>query len=104
MGFKLTTEGEFRLSGQCLSLVICFIKSSDYGTFYLDISEPLIICRHETPVLSKPIDIVHLSEDLVVLDKPCSLPVSSTDPLTCVATSHFDQLKSAADVTKRTEK
>ena len=33
-------------------------------------------CRHETPVLSKPIDVIHLSEDLVVLDKPCSLPVS----------------------------
>ena len=33
--------------------------------------------RHETPVLSKPIEVVHLSEELVVLDKPCSLPVSS---------------------------
>ena len=32
--------------------------------------------RHETPVLSKPIEVVHLSEELVVLDKPCSLPVS----------------------------
>lgn len=32
--------------------------------------------RHETPVLSKPIELIHLSEDLVVLDKPCSLPVS----------------------------
>jgi len=34
-----------------------------------------IVHRHETPVLSKPIDVIHLSEDLVVLDKPCSLPV-----------------------------
>jgi hypothetical protein len=38
--------------------------------------------RHETPVLSKPIEVVHLSEELVVLDKPCSLPVSNT----CVQT------------------
>merc|ERR1719210_3236660 len=34
-----------------------------------------IVHRHETPVLSKPIEVVHLSEELVVLDKPCSLPV-----------------------------
>ena len=39
---------------------------------------PLGYCRHETPVLSKPIEVIHLSEDLVVLDKPCSLPVSSS--------------------------
>ena len=31
--------------------------------------------RHETPVLSKTIDVIHCSEELVVLDKPCSLPV-----------------------------
>ena len=47
-----------------------------HGTFHSPIPKPLIPFRHETPVLSKPIDIVHLSEDLVVLDKPCSLPVS----------------------------
>lgn len=34
-----------------------------------------IVHRHETPVLSKQIEVVHLSEELVVLDKPCSLPV-----------------------------
>ena len=28
-------------------------------------------------MLSKPIEVVHLSEELVVLDKPCSLPVST---------------------------
>jgi len=33
-----------------------------------------IVHRHETPVLSKPIEVIHLSEELVVLDKPCSLP------------------------------
>ncbi|KAL7638888.1 UNVERIFIED_CONTAM: hypothetical protein RMT77_010422 [Armadillidium vulgare] len=34
-----------------------------------------IVHRHETPVLSRNIEIIHLDEDLVVLDKPCSLPV-----------------------------
>ena len=33
-------------------------------------------CRHETPVLAHDIVILHLDEELVVLDKPCSLPVS----------------------------
>lgn len=50
-------------------------------------ASPLMFCsgyylpcpfRHETPVLSKPIEVIHLSEDLVVLDKPCSLPVSQS--------------------------
>ncbi|XP_069179747.1 pseudouridylate synthase RPUSD2 isoform X1 [Procambarus clarkii] len=34
-----------------------------------------IVHRHETPVLARNIAILHLDEDLVVLDKPCSLPV-----------------------------
>ncbi|XP_068203332.1 pseudouridylate synthase RPUSD2-like isoform X2 [Palaemon carinicauda] len=34
-----------------------------------------IVHRHETPVLARNIEILHLDEDLVVLDKPCSLPV-----------------------------
>lgn len=33
--------------------------------------------RHETPVLDHPIKIIFVDNDLVVLDKPCSLPVSS---------------------------
>lgn len=32
--------------------------------------------RHETPVLAKPIRVIHVDEDIVVLDKPGSLPVS----------------------------
>lgn len=32
--------------------------------------------RHETPVLNHPIKIIYVDNDLVVLDKPCSLPVS----------------------------
>lgn len=37
------------------------------------------ISRHETPVLSNPIKLIHVDEDLVVLDKPCSLPVSTLE-------------------------
>ena len=33
--------------------------------------------RHETPVLDHPIKIIYLDNDLVVMDKPCSLPVSN---------------------------
>lgn len=32
--------------------------------------------RHETPVLDHSIKIIYVDNDLVVLDKPCSLPVS----------------------------
>jgi len=32
--------------------------------------------RHETPVLGKPIKLIHVDEDIVLLDKPCSLLVS----------------------------
>ncbi|CAH1645150.1 unnamed protein product [Spodoptera littoralis] len=31
--------------------------------------------RHETPVLASPLRIIHVDEELLVLDKPCSLPV-----------------------------
>lgn len=37
----------------------------------------LVHYRHETPVLANPIKLIHVDEDLVVLDKPCSLPVST---------------------------
>lgn len=33
--------------------------------------------RHETPVLKNPIKIIYIDDDLLVLDKPCSLPVST---------------------------
>lgn len=32
--------------------------------------------RHETPVLKTSIKIIFIDDDLLVLDKPCSLPVS----------------------------
>lgn len=49
--------------------------------------------RHETPVLAKPLKLVHVDEDIVVLDKPCSLPVSGTTKLnyallTLILTQH----------------
>ncbi len=53
-----------------LSFFFFFLSLRVFPTFLT------ISFRHETPVLSKPIEVVHLSEDLVVLDKPCSLPVS----------------------------
>lgn len=36
--------------------------------------------RHETPVLENSIKIIYLDNDLIVLDKPCSVPVSVTGP------------------------
>lgn len=39
--------------------------------------------RHETPVLDHPIKIIYVDNDLVVLDKPCSLPVSKWKKIFC---------------------
>lgn len=33
-------------------------------------------CRHEVPVTCQPITIVHMDEDIVVVNKPASIPVS----------------------------
>lgn len=35
-----------------------------------------LIRRHEVPVTSDPIEVVHMDEDLVVVNKPASIPVS----------------------------
>ncbi|CAH1388426.1 unnamed protein product [Nezara viridula] len=42
---------------------------------YKTMIRPVLTYGHETPVLAKPLRIIHLDDDLVVLDKPCSLPV-----------------------------
>jgi 23S rRNA-/tRNA-specific pseudouridylate synthase len=34
-----------------------------------------IVHRHEVPVSSEPIRIIHMDEDLVVVNKPASIPV-----------------------------
>ncbi|XP_075991937.1 pseudouridylate synthase RPUSD2-like isoform X2 [Anticarsia gemmatalis] len=34
-----------------------------------------VVHRHETPVLASPLRLIHVDEELLVLDKPCSLPV-----------------------------
>lgn len=40
-------------------------------------STALLVCfRHEVPVTSDPITIVHMDEDIVVVNKPASIPVS----------------------------
>ena len=40
----------------------------------------IILCpflRHEPPVTDNPLEIIELTDDLVVLNKPSSIPVSS---------------------------
>ena len=46
---------------------------------YLLISKSIIYLshyRHEVPVTSQPISIVHMDDDIVVVNKPASIPVS----------------------------
>ncbi|KAL2737319.1 RNA pseudouridylate synthase domain-containing protein 2-like isoform X2 [Vespula maculifrons] len=35
----------------------------------------LVCCRHEVPVTSEPITVIHMDEDVVVVNKPASIPV-----------------------------
>lgn len=37
------------------------------------------ISRHEVPVTCHPITIVHMDEDVVVVNKPASIPVSGAE-------------------------
>lgn len=37
-------------------------------------------CRHEVPVTSEPITVIHMDEDVVVVNKPASIPVSGVLP------------------------
>lgn len=36
----------------------------------------VVFYRHEVPVTSQPITIVHMDDDIVVVNKPASIPVS----------------------------
>jgi 23S rRNA-/tRNA-specific pseudouridylate synthase len=36
----------------------------------------VVFSRHEVPVTSQPITIVHMDDDIVVVNKPASIPVS----------------------------
>lgn len=40
----------------------------------------LVCCRHEVPVTSEPITVIHMDEDVVVVNKPASIPVSGVLP------------------------
>ena len=35
-----------------------------------------LYCRHEVPIKAQPIQIVAIDDDIVVVDKPASIPVS----------------------------
>lgn len=50
-----------------------YMFSIKCNTCTMMISETL--ARHETPVAWKTVEVVHLDDDLVVVDKPCSIPV-----------------------------
>ncbi len=39
-----------------------------------------LVHRHEPPVTSRPLTIVHMDQELVVIDKPPSIPVSDDSP------------------------
>ena len=42
-----------------------------------------IRCRHEVPIAADPISIIHMDEDIVVVNKPASIPVSGIEDCQC---------------------
>lgn len=46
-------------------------------------------CRHEVPVTSEPITVIHMDEDVVVVNKPASIPVSGVPTGLCNDTRSY---------------
>ncbi|XP_057660868.1 uncharacterized protein LOC130896656 isoform X1 [Diorhabda carinulata] len=73
--FRAHPAEEYERCIQAGTLTVNYEKvPTDYKLKHNDLLAN-VVHRHETPVLSNPIKLIHVDEDLVVLDKPCSIPV-----------------------------
>ncbi|XP_023309919.1 RNA pseudouridylate synthase domain-containing protein 2 isoform X2 [Anoplophora glabripennis] len=73
--FRAHPAEEYERCIQAGTLTVNYEKvPTDYKLKHNDLLAN-IVHRHETPVLANPIKLIHVDEDIVVLDKPCSLPV-----------------------------
>ncbi|KAK9738647.1 RNA pseudouridylate synthase [Popillia japonica] len=73
--FRAHPAEEYERCIQAGTLTVNYEKvPTDYKLKHNDLLAN-VVHRHETPVLANPIKLIHVDEDLVVLDKPCSLPV-----------------------------
>ncbi|XP_068905361.1 pseudouridylate synthase RPUSD2-like isoform X2 [Tenebrio molitor] len=73
--FRAHPAEEYERCIQAGTLTVNYDKvPTDYKLKHNDLLAN-VVHRHETPVLANPIKLIHVDEDLVVLDKPCSLPV-----------------------------
>uniref|UniRef100_A0AAR5PFR8 Pseudouridylate synthase RPUSD2 n=1 Tax=Dendroctonus ponderosae TaxID=77166 RepID=A0AAR5PFR8_DENPD len=73
--FRAHPAEEYERCIQAGTLTVNYEKvPTDYKLKHNDLLAN-VVHRHETPVLSKSIRLIYVDEDIVVLDKPCSLPV-----------------------------
>nr|XP_022916743.1 uncharacterized protein C18B11.02c-like isoform X2 [Onthophagus taurus] len=73
--FRAHPAEEYERCIQAGTLTVNYEKvPTDYKLKHNDLLAN-VVHRHETPVLANPIKLIHVDEDIVVLDKPCSLPV-----------------------------
>ncbi|XP_076256013.1 pseudouridylate synthase RPUSD2-like isoform X4 [Rhynchophorus ferrugineus] len=73
--FRAHPAEEYERCIQAGTLTVNYEKvPTDYKLKHNDLLAN-VVHRHETPVLSHSIKLIHVDEDIVVLDKPCSLPV-----------------------------
>jgi 23S rRNA-/tRNA-specific pseudouridylate synthase len=70
------TGTEFKCGNEMVTTFVVNGKCADMSTV---ISHNDLVChrvhRHEPPVTSEPLDIIHMDQDLVVINKPASIPV-----------------------------
>ncbi|XP_050309149.1 pseudouridylate synthase RPUSD2-like isoform X2 [Anthonomus grandis grandis] len=73
--FRAHPAEEYERCIQAGTLTVNYEKvPTDYKLKHNDLLAN-VVHRHETPVLSNRIRLIYVDEDIVVLDKPCSLPV-----------------------------
>lgn len=73
--FRAHPAEEYERCIQAGTLTVNYKKvSTDYKLKHNDLLAN-IVHRHEVPVTSQPVTIVHMDEDLVVVNKPASIPV-----------------------------
>lgn len=57
-----------------VNVIIIYIYKDMFSVYIIFVC--VVFSRHEVPVTSQPIAIVHMDDDIVVVNKPASIPVS----------------------------
>lgn len=91
---QLLNSRGYSVITQLFRLSICFFLSAfkfnepySHRNLILVLTNLFINCRHEVPIAADPISIIHMDEDIVVVNKPASIPVSGIEDCQCICCS-----------------